>query len=112
VLVLVALLSLAGHAANCLLPVVALPYGITRPLTGRAFASVLPELVPPAMLTRANTMEVTSTNGASIVGPGLAAVIDERADGRCCLVTVRRRRLHRTRSSAGPPPPPRDPSHR
>ncbi|MEA2216041.1 MAG: hypothetical protein QOK19_1602 [Solirubrobacteraceae bacterium] len=75
VLALVALLALAGHAPNWMLPVVALVLGATTPLSAGAFSSVLPEIAGDELLAIANTFEATSINTAFIVGPALAGVI-------------------------------------
>ena len=58
---LTAILILAGHAPNWLLPVIALLYGATSPLSSGAFSAVLPEVAGPDLLDAANAFE-----GASI----------------------------------------------
>jgi MFS family permease len=75
VLSLTALLLLAGHGPNWLLPVLAAVYGSTTPLSSGAFSSVLPEVAGVQLLAIANTFEATSINTAFIVGPALAGVI-------------------------------------
>ena len=72
---LVAFLLLTGHAPNWLLPVVALLYGITSPLSAGGFASVLPEVAGQELLDTANAFEGASINVAFIVGPALAGAI-------------------------------------
>ena len=72
---LVALLLLAGHAPDWLLPLVGVAYGITSPLSSGAFSSVLPEVAGADLLDVANTFEATSVNTAFILGPALAGVI-------------------------------------
>lgn len=72
---LATMLALAGHAPNWLLPVVAVIYGTTTPLSAGAFSIVLPELAGTQLLGIANTFEATSINTAFIVGPALAGVI-------------------------------------
>lgn len=69
------LLAVAGHAPNWLIPVVAVAYGATSPLSAGAFSSVLPEIVGPELLQVANTFEASSVNAAFIVGPALAGLI-------------------------------------
>jgi MFS family permease len=70
-----ALLLLAGHCPNWILPLIAIAYGVTSPLASGAFSSVLPEVAGPQLLNIANTFEATSINTAFIVGPALAGVI-------------------------------------
>ena len=72
---LVGLLLLAGHGPRWTLPALGVAYGLTSPLSFGAFRSVLPELVGPELLARANTMEATSINLAYIVGPAVAGAI-------------------------------------
>lgn len=80
-----ALIALAGHAPDWLLPLVALVYGITSPLSSGGFASVLPELVGAQLLDIANTFEATSVNAAFIVGPALAGLIAGSAGAAAAL---------------------------
>jgi predicted MFS family arabinose efflux permease len=74
-LALVALLVLAGHAPNWLLPLVGLLYGITEPLSAGAFSAVLPEVAGPELIDVANAFEGASINAAFIVGPALSGLI-------------------------------------
>ncbi|MBA3807698.1 MAG: MFS transporter [Solirubrobacterales bacterium] len=83
---LAAILVLAGHAANWLLPVVAVLYGATTPLSAGAFSSVLPELAGVELLGIANTFEATSINTAFIVGPALAGVITGAAGAAAAIL--------------------------
>jgi len=72
---LLALLLLAGHAPDWLLPVVGVLYGITSPLSSGAFATVLPEIAGQELIAIAYTFEATSINAAFIVGPVLSGLI-------------------------------------
>ena len=72
---LAAVLLLAGHAPNWLLPLAALLYGISSPLSAGAFSAVLPEVAGPELLGVANSLEAASYNLAFIVGPALAGLI-------------------------------------
>jgi predicted MFS family arabinose efflux permease len=72
---LAAVLLLAGHAPNWLLPLVAIVYGIASPLSEGAFSAVLPDVAGPELLGAANTFEAASFNLAFIVGPALAGLI-------------------------------------
>jgi MFS family permease len=75
IVALVAMLLLAGHGPNWLLPIVAAILGATTPLSAGAFSSVLPEVAGGELLAIANTFEATSINTAFIVGPALAGLI-------------------------------------
>src|SRR5271165_3621725 len=75
VVAIAALIVLAGHAPDWVLPFVGLAYGITSPLASGGFASVLPEVAGPGLLDVANTLEATSVNIAFIVGPALAGLV-------------------------------------
>src|ERR1700722_2183790 len=74
-LALAAILILAGHAPNWLLPIVALLYGATSPLSSGAFSAVLPEVAGPDLLDAANAFEGASINVAFVVGPALAGLL-------------------------------------
>lgn len=76
---LLALLLLAGHGPNWLLPVIGVAYGATSPLSSGAFSAALPEVAGPDLLNVANTFEATSINVAFIVGPALAGLISGTA---------------------------------
>jgi MFS family permease len=82
---LVALLLLAGHSPDWVLPLIAVLYGLTSPLSAGAFSSVLPEVAGPELLNIANTFEATSINTAFIVGPALAGVIAAAAGPAAAL---------------------------
>ncbi len=72
---LVAILLLAGHAPNWTLPVAAVIYSITRPLSGGSFASALSEIAGPELIEIASTIEASSLNLAYILGPALAGTL-------------------------------------
>jgi MFS family permease len=72
---LVAILLLAGHAPNWTLPVAAVVYSFTRPLSGGSFASALSEIAGPELIEIASTIEASSLNLAFIVGPALAGTL-------------------------------------
>jgi predicted MFS family arabinose efflux permease len=74
-LALGAVLLLAGHAPNWSLPLAAVVYGVTAPLSAGAFSAVLPEIAGPELLGVANAFEAASINTAFIVGPALAGLI-------------------------------------
>jgi MFS family permease len=74
-LALAGILLLAGHSPRSSVVLIAIAFGITRPLSGGAFSSVLPEIAGDELLAIANTMEATSVNLAYILGPALAGII-------------------------------------
>src|SRR5215213_6035075 len=73
--VLVALVLLIGHTPSWLIPLVALPAGITYPLSFGGFTSMIPTLVPGELLPPANAVETTSFNSALVIGPALAGTL-------------------------------------
>jgi hypothetical protein len=82
---LVALLLLAGHSPDWVLPLIGIVYGLTSPLSSGAFSSVLPEVAGAELLNVANTFEATSINTAFILGPALAGVIAAGAGAAAAL---------------------------
>lgn len=72
---LAAVLLLAGHAPNWTLPLAALVYGLTTPLSSGAFQAVLPEIVGDELLDMANVFEGASINFAFIIGPALSGLL-------------------------------------
>jgi MFS family permease len=79
------LLLVAGHAPNWLIPLVAVAYGTTSPLSAGAFSSLLPEIAGPELLDVANTFEASSVNAAFIVGPALAGLISGLASPEAAI---------------------------
>jgi predicted MFS family arabinose efflux permease len=77
--VLVALVLLIGHAPAWLIPLVAVPAGITYPLSFGGFTSMIPTLVPGELLPPANAVETTSFNAALVIGPALAGTLSALA---------------------------------
>jgi MFS family permease len=72
---LVAIVVLAGHSPDWVLPLVALGAGLTWPLSFGGFTSLIPTIVPSTLLPPANALEATSFNVAVIAGPALAGTI-------------------------------------
>lgn len=72
---LIAILALAGHAANWTVPAVAVLYGITRPFSSGSFFSALAEIAGAELLDQASAVEATSLNLAVIIGPALAGAL-------------------------------------
>ena len=75
VIALVAILIVAGHGPNWLVPLIALGPGITHPLSFGGFTSLIPVLVPEELLPPANAIEGASFNVALIAGPALAGIV-------------------------------------
>jgi predicted MFS family arabinose efflux permease len=72
---LVAIVLLAGHAANWTVPAVTVIYSVTRPLTQGSFFSSLAVVSGPELLDRASAIEATSLNLAVVAGPILAGTL-------------------------------------
>jgi MFS family permease len=72
---MVGLVATLGHAPLpwCLAIVAAA--GVTLPLTSAGFTSLIPMLVAPANLPRANTLDAVSFNGAAVLGPAVAGTL-------------------------------------
>ena len=73
--------------------------GVTLPLTSAGFTSLIPHLVAPAKLPRANTLDAVSFNGAAILGPAVAGTI---AAATSPTLAVDRDRRHRRRPPSRP----------
>ena len=67
--------ALAGSAPDVLLPLVALPAGVTFPLSTGGFSSLIPSYVGPELRVEANALEASSYNVAIVGGPALAGVL-------------------------------------
>ena len=72
---LIAIVTLAGHAPNWTLPIVAAAYSVTRPFSSGSFFSALAEIAGAELLDQASAIEATSLNVSIIVGPVLAGVL-------------------------------------
>ncbi len=75
VVALVGLLLLAGHAPDWTIPVVAVLYSVTRPLSTGSYFSALAEIAGPELLDPAGTIESASLNLSLVLGPALAGVL-------------------------------------
>lgn len=73
--VMVAMLAVVGHSPHWVPPALAALAGTTLPLVSGGFTSMLPSLVPPERLPRANSLEAASFGAATITGPAAAATI-------------------------------------
>ena len=72
---LAGLLAAAGRVPGAVLPLLAVVAGITQPLVTGGYTGMLPDLVAPAALPRANALEAASMNATFVVGPALAGVL-------------------------------------
>src|SRR3984885_5947346 len=66
---------LAGHAPGAVLIMLGLLAGLTAPVLTGGFSSLVPLLVPPGGLRRANALDAASYNVAGLAGPALVAVL-------------------------------------
>lgn len=73
--VMLSLLAVVGHSAHWITPALAAVAGATLPMVSGGFTSMLPSLVPPDRLARANSFEAASFGAATITGPATAATI-------------------------------------
>jgi MFS family permease len=84
---LVAIALLVGRAPDALLVAIAFLAGLTWPLSFGGFTSLIPAIVPEALLPRANAIEATSLNVALIAGPLLAGAIAAIAGPEATVLT-------------------------
>src|SRR6266540_4474681 len=75
---LAGMLLAAGRAPSWVLPALAVIGGATAPMLTGGVTSVIPLLVPPVLLPRANAMEAASFNSAAVLGPALAGAVAAR----------------------------------
>lgn len=69
------MLGVVGRAPDWITPGLATVAGATLPMVSGGFTSMLPSLVPPALLSKANSVEATSFGLATIAGPATAGTI-------------------------------------
>ncbi len=79
---------LAGHAPGAVLIVLGLCAGLTAPVLTGGFSSLVPLVVPPAGLRRANALDAATYNVAGLAGPALVAVIAGAAGAGLALSAV------------------------
>ncbi len=84
---LVAILALAGHAPEWLIPFAALAGGLTWPLSFGGFSSLVAPLAGPQLTPQANALEASSINTALVVGPALAGTLSAAVGPTAPLVT-------------------------
>ncbi|MGH3157640.1 MAG: MFS transporter [Streptosporangiaceae bacterium] len=86
--VLAATLLLTGHAPGAALVGLGLLAGLTAPVLTGGFSSLVPLLVPPASLPRANALDSASYDVAGLGGPGLVAALAVTAGPGTALAVV------------------------
>jgi MFS family permease len=79
---------LAGHAPGAALVVLGLLAGLTAPVLTGGFSSLVPLLVPPGGLGRANALDAASYNVAGLAGPALVAALAGAAGASLALSAV------------------------
>jgi MFS family permease len=79
---------LAGHVPGVVLIALGLLAGITAPVLTGGFSSLVPLLVPPGGLRRANALDAASYNVAGLAGPALVAVLAGAAGAGLALSAV------------------------
>jgi MFS family permease len=72
---LAAVALLAGHVPGWVLAACGLCAGLTAPVLTGGYSSIVPLVVPPAALARANAVDSASYNVAGLAGPALVAVL-------------------------------------
>jgi MFS family permease len=79
---------LAGHAPGAVLIGLGLLAGLTAPVLTGGFSSLVPLVVPPGRLRRANALDAASYNVAGLAGPALVAVLAGAAGAGLALSAV------------------------
>lgn len=72
--------ALAGETPDALIPLAALPAGITFPLSTGGFSSLIPSYVDAGLCVQANALEASSYNTAIVAGPALAGALATAVD--------------------------------
>ena len=85
---LAAVVVLAGHAPGAVLISAGLLAGLTAPVLTGGFSSLVPLVVPPNGLRRANALDAASYNVAGLAGQALVAAIAGAAGASLALSAV------------------------
>ncbi|MBM0277410.1 MFS transporter [Micromonospora sp. STR1s_6] len=85
---LTGVLVLAGRSPTILLIALGLLAGLTAPVLTGGYSSILPQVLPPARLTRGNAADAASYNIAGLGGPALASAIASTAGAGAALASV------------------------
>ncbi|WP_410785037.1 MFS transporter [Kribbella sp. C-35] len=86
--VMLSLLAVVGHSAHWITPALAAVAGATLPMVSGGFTSMLPSLIPPDRLARANSFEAASFGAATITGPATAATIAATLSVNVAVVVI------------------------
>jgi MFS family permease len=70
---LAAILLLAGHVAGWVIAAFALIAGATSPVLNGGYSSLIPQVISPSALGRANALDAASYGVAGIAGPAIVA---------------------------------------
>lgn len=73
--VMLGMLAVVGRAPDWVVPALAAIAGLTLPMVSGGFTSMLPSIVAPELLTRANAAEAASFGAATMAGPAAAATV-------------------------------------
>jgi MFS family permease len=79
---------LAGRAPALALIGLGVCAGLTAPVLTGGFSSLIPLVVPPASLPRANALDSASYNAAGLAGPAIVAAVAGTAGAIAALATV------------------------
>jgi MFS family permease len=79
---------LAGHAPGLVLIGLGLCAGLTAPVLTGGFSSLVPLVVAPASLPRANALDSASYNVAGLAGPAIVAAVAAAAGAGAALTAV------------------------
>ena len=85
---LTGILLLAGRTTGLVLIGLGLSAGLTAPVLTGGFSSLVPLVVPPAGLPRANALDSASYNVAGLGGPALVAAVASAAGAPVALSVV------------------------
>ena len=78
---------LAGHAPGLVLIGLGLCAGLTAPVLTGGFSSLVPLVVPPASLPRANALDSASYSVAGLAGPAIVAATQQAGIRRAIFVS-------------------------
>ena len=100
------LVAALGHAPLAACVAIAAAAGLTLPLTSAGFTSLIPHMVTPAQLPKANTLDAVSFNGAAILGPAIAGTLAAATSPALATVATAAIALAAIPATLGLPMPP------
>jgi len=77
----------AGSVPDALLPLAALPAGLTFPLSTGGFSSLIPSYAAGDLRVSANALEAASYNTAIVAGPAVAGILATTVDPLAAVLT-------------------------